>query len=79
MSQWLKNEQLQWEGPIPSPKDVVGSLTFEAYLDQLNIGWDQAFCGRVSKKWNSATITAYATEKHIGDLVMAEQWTAKVI
>jgi len=45
-------------------QDVVGRMTFEDYLDQCDIGWDQAFHGRVSKKWNWCATMAYAKEKH---------------
>lgn len=40
---WLQNKQTRWEGPIPPPFDVIGNLTFEAYLNQMAIDWDQAF------------------------------------
>jgi len=51
LNQWLNGRSSPWEGPIPHAADVVGNLTFEAYLNQMDIGWDQAFKGRVSKLW----------------------------
>ena len=31
------------------PSDVTGILTFEAYLNQMDIGWDQALRGILSQ------------------------------
>ena len=31
------------------PSDVTGNLTFEAYLNQMDIGWDQALRGILSQ------------------------------
>ena len=45
--QWLNNEPARWVGPIPMEK--VGRLTFEAFVNQIDIGWDQAFHGRICK------------------------------
>ena len=58
---------------LPPTQDEVGCMTFEAFLDRLDICWDQAFLCSVSKSWSNATM-AYAKEKMMGDFMMAEQW-----
>ena len=70
MKLWLNNWQSRWEGHIPPYHDVVGRLTFQAYLDRTIMGWDQAFRRKVVNKiWIKSTL-AYAKEKHMGDLVL---------
>jgi hypothetical protein len=62
----------------PHVADIVGNLTFEAYLNQMDIGWDQASKGRVSKLWGVATVM-HSKEKGDRDGVQAEKWSAWVI
>jgi hypothetical protein len=64
IDQWLNNEPARWVGPIPM--DKVGRLTFEAFVNQIDIGWDQAFRGRISKNWNRAT-REYHNERGLGE------------
>ena len=65
IDQWLNNEPARWVGPIPM--DKVGRLTFEAFVNQIDIGWDQAFHGRTSSKtWNRAT-RVYHNERGLGE------------
>ena len=71
LNQWLNGRSSRWEGPIPHATDVVGNLTFEAYLNQMYSGWAQAFKGRVSKLWGVATVT-HSKEKGDRDGVLAE-------
>jgi hypothetical protein len=44
MAPWIEGQQhITWEGPIPQlDDDEVGQFTFEAFLNQQDIGWDQA-------------------------------------
>ena len=56
----MTQERDQWVGPIPPPTDTVGNAAFEAYMNQMDIAWDQAFQGRVSKIWRIA-IVAYCS------------------
>jgi len=51
LKQWLNGRSSRWEGPIRHAADVVGNLKFEAYLNQMDIGWDPAFKRKVSKLW----------------------------
>ena len=53
-------------------------MTFEAYLNQKDIGWDQAFKGRVSKLCGVATVT-HSKEKGDRDGILAKKWSARVI
>ena len=63
LEQWLANEHVRWEGSIiPQSSNMVGYLTFEAYMNQMDFGWDQAFSGRLSFKWKLTTI-AYNKER----------------
>ena len=41
-------------GEIPQPNDKVSQITFEAFLNQQDIGWDQALLGRISNQWRKA-------------------------
>ena len=44
MNQWLNSESERWEGPAHTTYiDVVGRLTFEAFVNQIDIGWGQVF------------------------------------
>ena len=40
LKQWLIGKSSRWEGPISHAADVVGNSMFEAYLNQMDIGWD---------------------------------------
>ena len=51
VSQWPPSGQLQWPGISPGPTDDIGQLTFQAFQEQQQIGWDQAIRGQWSKKW----------------------------
>ena len=52
LQHWLKFEPERWVGLITLETDVVGRLTFEAFENQIDIGWGQAFRGRISKSRN---------------------------
>ena len=52
LQQWLNFEPERWVGLITLETDVVGRLTFEAFENQIDIGWGQAFRGRISKNRN---------------------------
>ena len=56
--------------------NVIRSLTFEAYLNQIDIGWYQAFKEKMSKLWGVATVT-HSKEK--GDSDLAERWSAQEV
>ena len=47
---------------LPGKKstNVAGYLSFEAYMNQMVIGWDQAFRGSLSIKWRKG----YHSIKH---------------
>jgi hypothetical protein len=53
---WLNNRHSRWEDDIPPHHNVARQMTFEAYLDQMEIGWDQDFHGRVSKNYNKENL-----------------------
>ena len=46
--------EVQWEGVIPPPNDTIGHTTFEVFIHQQDIGWDQAIQGRSSVNWGKA-------------------------
>jgi hypothetical protein len=50
-------------------------LTFEAYLNQIDIGWYQTFKEKMSKLWGVATVT-HSKEKGDSDGSKAERWSA---
>ena len=39
---WFMEGIVQWEGDIPPLRDTIGNTTFETFIDQQDIGWDQA-------------------------------------
>jgi hypothetical protein len=43
-----------WKGDIPPPSNTIGYTTFEAFINQQDIGWDQAIQGRISVNWGKA-------------------------
>lgn len=53
--QWLFNEQKRWIGAISQSGDVVGSLMFKAYLNQIDISGGQPLKGKLRKHWRAAT------------------------
>ena len=62
----------------PHAADVVGSLPFEAYLNQIEIVWEQAFKGKMMKLWGVAMVM-HCKEKGDKDGVLAERWSARII
>ena len=54
VSQWSTRGQVEWPGTSPGPTDDIGQLTFQAFQEQQQIGWDQGIRGRWSKKWGQA-------------------------
>ena len=64
MEKWLSNLPVHLEGDFPSPDNDIGQTTFEGFLHQEDIGWDQAIRGRISKllaKANARTTLALMT------------------
>ena len=50
LNQWLNGRSSRWERPIPHAADVVGNLTFKAYLKQMDIAWVGPSVQRKSKQ-----------------------------
>lgn len=81
MQQWRTQGREQWVGLIPPATDEVGYLTFEAYMHQMDIGWDQAtFCGGFGKNWRLACILAYCQERNHTDIAQVDHgWCERLI
>ena len=47
-------------------------------MNHIDIGWDQACKGKVSKMWGVPTVM-HSNEKGNNDGVLAERWSARVI
>ena len=54
METWFSEGVVQWDGSIPPPNDIIGHPTFEAFINQQDIEWDQAIRGRTSVNWGKA-------------------------
>jgi hypothetical protein len=51
ISQWQhQGKDSAWPADIPPYTDTVGRLTHIAYFEQEQLGWEQALCGRLSKR-----------------------------
>ena len=54
LQKWLATGTVRWEGKIPNRDDEIGQATFQAFLNQQAIGWNQAIRGRISHRWGIA-------------------------
>jgi hypothetical protein len=67
VSQWSTRRQVEWPGTCSGPTDDIGQLTFPAFQEQQQIGWDQAIRGQCSKKWGQANRLHCVNRLHQGD------------
>jgi len=75
IEKWVTEGIVWWEGDIPPPSDTIGYTTFEAFIDQKDIGWDQAIRGRISVKWGKAN-ASYCKERFLySNPTIDDQWT----
>ena len=64
---------------IPPPSNNIGYTTFEAFIDQQDIGWDRAIQGRISVNWGKAN-AFYCKERFLhSDPTIDDKWTSKLI
>ena len=45
-------------GHYSPPNNIIGHPTFEAFINQQDIGWDQAIWGRISVNWGKGNALA---------------------
>ena len=68
-----------WEGKITNSDDEIGQATFQAFLNQQAIRWNQAIQGRSSRQWGITNLL-YCKRKELAEEVSwAEQWTANLV
>ena len=68
-----------WEGKITNSDDEIGQATFQAFLNQQAIRWNQAIQGRSSRQWGITNLL-YCKSKGLAEEVSwAEQWTANLV
>ena len=79
ISQWSTNGQVQWPGISPGPTDDIGQLTFQAFQEQQQIGWDQAIRGRWSKKWGQANGLYCISRLGQGDMDIHTRWMYSLV
>ena len=79
VSQWSTSGQLQWPGTSPGPTDDIGQLTFQAFREQQQIGWDQGIRGRWSKKWGQSNGLYCISRLHQGDTDIHARWMSGLV
>ena len=61
---WFSEGVVRWdEGVIPPPNDIIGHTTFEAFINQQDIGWDHAIRGRIIVNWGKESKCAILPRK----------------
>ena len=78
VSQWSTRGQVEWPGTSPGPTDDIGQLTFQAFQEQQQIGWDQGIRGRWSKKWGLANGLYCISRLHQGDTDIHARWMSSL-
>ena len=79
VSQWSTSGQVQWPGISPGPTDDIGQLTFQAFQEQQQIGWDQAIRGCWSKKWGQGNGLYCICRLHQGDTDIHARWMSSLV
>jgi hypothetical protein len=75
LSEWL----VKWEGSllVSEWNDAIGQATFETFLNQQDIGWNQVFRGRISEYWTIAN-SLYCCEQRLHDKLATDQILARI-
>jgi hypothetical protein len=79
METWFSEGVVQWEGVIPPPNDVIGHTTFKAFINQQDIGWDQAIGGGISVNWGKKNALYCQARRLHSDLNIDDHWTTQLI
>ena len=79
VSQWSTSGQVQWPGISPGPTDDNVQLTFQAFQEQQQIGWDQGIRGQWSKKWGQANGLYCISRLHQGDTDIHARWMSSLV
>ena len=79
VSQWSTGGQVQWPSTPPGPTDDIGQLTFQAFQEQQQIGWDQGIRGRWSKKWGQANGLYCTSRLGQGDMDTHARWMSSLV
>ena len=79
IEKWFTEGIVRWEGDIPLPSHTIGYTTFEAFIDQQDIGWEQAIWGHISFDWGKAN-AFHCKERFLhSDPTIDDQWTSALI
>ena len=80
LQQWFANCPVCWEGRTPQQGDKIGQATLQAFLNQQDIGWNQAVRGRISRQWGISNALQYCRERKIHhDDTRDEQLTTQLV
>jgi hypothetical protein len=61
IQQWQENQaEVEWQqDEWADPPDLIGQMVKEAFDEQTELGWGQALCGHLSRKWCTAMVMYY--------------------
>ena len=59
--------------------DEIGQATFQAFLNEQAIGWNQAIRGRISRQWGLANPKYCKSRGLAEEEFWAEQWTINLV
>ena len=79
ISQWSSGGTVYWPGTPPGPTDNIGQLTYQAFQEQQQIGWDQAIRGCWSKKWGQANGLYCISRMDQGDMDTHARWMSSLV
>jgi hypothetical protein len=79
VSQWSTCGQVEWPCTSPGPTDDIGQLTFQAFQEQQQIGWDQGIRGQWSKKWGQTNGLYFNSRLHPGDMDIHARWMSSLV
>ena len=79
VSQLSTRGQVQWLGIFPGPTDDIGQLTFQAFQEQQQIGWDQAIRSHWSKEWGQANVFYCVSRLYQGDMDIHARWMSSLV
>jgi hypothetical protein len=61
IQQWQENQgEVKWQqDEWADPPDLIGQMVKEAFDEQTELGWGQALCGCLGRKWCTAMVMYY--------------------
>jgi hypothetical protein len=79
VSQWSTSRQAELPGTSPGPTDDIGQLTFKAFWEQQQIGWDKGIRGWWSKKWGQANGLYCISRLNQGYTEIHARWMSSLV